>query len=77
MLVVTRKTDESLIISDNIEITVLEIGKDKVKIGINAPNEVKVIRSELKDARQTNEQAAHSSGSAIAELLKQHKQEEN
>ena len=77
MLVVTRKTDESLIISDNIESTVLEIGKDKVKIGINAPKEVKVIRSELKDARQTNEQAAHSSGSAIAELLKQHKQEEN
>lgn len=77
MLVVTRKTDESLIISDNIEITVLEIGKDKVKIGINAPKEIKVIRSELKDARQTNEQAAHSSGIAIAELLKQHKQEEN
>lgn len=76
MLVVTRKTDESLLISDNIEITVLEIGKDKVKIGINAPKEVKVIRSELKDARQTNEQAANSSGSAIAELLKQHKQEE-
>ena len=77
MLVVTRKTDESLIISDNIEITVLEIGKDKMKIGINTPKEVKVIRSELKDARQNNEQAAHSSGSAIAELLKQHKQEEN
>ena len=77
MLVVTRKTDESLIISDNIEITILEIGKDKVKISINAPKEVKVIRSELKDARQNNEQAAHSSGSAIAELLKQHKQEEN
>lgn len=76
MLVVTRKTDESLIISDNIEITVLEIGKDKVKIGVNAPKEVKVIRSELKDARQTNEQAAHVSGSAIADLLKKHKQED-
>ena len=76
MLVVTRKLDESLIISDNIEITVLEIGKDKVKIGINAPKEVKVIRSELKDARQTNEQTAHISGGAIAGLLNQHKQEE-
>ena len=48
MLVVTRKLDESLIISDNIEITVLEIGKDKVKIGINAPKEVKVIRRDRK-----------------------------
>lgn len=76
MLVVTRKTDESLIISDNIVITILETGKDKVKIGINAPKEVKVIRSELKDAKQTNEQAAHISGNAIADLLKQHKREE-
>lgn len=77
MLVVTRKTDESLIISDNIEITILETGKDKVKIGITAPKEVKVIRSELKDARQTNEQSAHISENALAELLKKHKQEDN
>ena len=41
MLVVTRKTDESLTISDNIEITVLEIGKDRVKIGISAPKDVR------------------------------------
>ena len=65
MLVVTRRQDESIIIADNIEISVLEIGKDKVKIGINAPREVKVIRSELKDARQTNEQAAHISGVSV------------
>lgn len=77
MLVVTRKQDESLTISDNIEITVIEIGRDKVKIGINAPKEVKIIRSELKDARQTNEQAACASGSAIAELLRQHKREDD
>lgn len=77
MLVVTRKTDESLIISDNIEITVLEIVKDKVKIGVNAPKEVKVIRSELKDARQTNEQSAHISENALAELLKKHNQEDD
>lgn len=76
MLVVTRKQDESLIISDDICITVLEVTKDKVKIGISAPKEVKIIRSELKDARQTNEQSASASKSAIAELLKLHKEEE-
>ncbi len=76
MLVVTRKQDEGLIISDDIEITVLEVTKDKVKIGISAPKEVKIIRSELKDARQTNELAAAASGSAIAQLLKSHKQED-
>ena len=76
MLVVTRKSDESITIADNIEITVLEINKDKVKIGINAPKEVKIFRSELKLLRQTNEQAANSSGEAIKRLLNSHKQEE-
>lgn len=76
MLVVTRKTDESISIDDNIEITVLEITKDKVKIGINAPKEVKIFRSELKTLKQTNEQSAHASGLAIEQLLNSHKQEE-
>lgn len=77
MLVVTRRRDESIMIADNVEITVLEISKDKVKIGINAPKDVKIIRSELKTLRQTNEQAAHASGAAIHQLLKSHKQEDN
>lgn len=76
MLVVTRKANESITISDNIEITVLEITKDKVKIGINAPKEVKIFRSELKTLRQTNEQSAHASETAIEQLLNLHKQEE-
>ena len=75
MLVVTRKTDESITIADNIEITVLEIAKDKVKIGINAPKEVKIFRSELKMLRQTNEQAANASGEAIKKLLDSRKGE--
>ena len=37
MLVVTRKIDESIIISDNIEVTVLEVTGDRVKLGISAP----------------------------------------
>ena len=76
MLVVTRKTDESIVIADNIEVTVLEISKDKVKIGINAPREVKIFRSELKTAKQTNEQSAHISGAALKQLLNNHKGEE-
>lgn len=73
MLVVTRKTDESITVADNIEITVLEITKDKVKIGINAPKEVKIFRSELKLLKQTNEQAANASNEAIKHLLDSHK----
>ncbi len=47
MLVVTRKTEESVIIADNIEVTILEVSKDRVKIGISAPKDVKIIRNEL------------------------------
>ena len=60
MLVVTRKTDESLTISDNIEITVLEIGKDRVKIGISAPKDVKIIRNELRDAQDMNKESSQA-----------------
>lgn len=76
MLVITRKHDESITIADNVEITILDIAKDKVKIGINAPKEVKIYRSELKTLRQTNEQAAQPSEKAIKQLLNSHKQEE-
>lgn len=73
MLVVTRKPNESISIADNIEITVLEITKDRVRIGINAPKDVRIVRSELSTLRQTNEQAANASGTAIKQLLDSHK----
>lgn len=71
MLVVTRKTDESIIISDNIEITVLEVSKDRVKIGISAPKDIKIIRSELRDAQNTNRESSEAVPmDAIQALLK-------
>lgn len=54
MLVVTRKTEESIIIADNIEIVVLEVAKDRVKLGITAPKDIKIIRNELRSAQETN-----------------------
>jgi len=71
MLVITRKTDEGLVIADNIEITVLEIGKDRVKIGVNAPKDIKIIRYELLAAQNANEEAAKAvSQNALQALLK-------
>ena len=69
MLVVTRKTDESLTISDNIEITVLEIGKDRFKIGISATKDVKIIRNELRDAQDMNKESSHALPNASMEAL--------
>jgi carbon storage regulator len=71
MLVITRKTDESLIIADNIEITVLEISKDRVKIGVSAPRDISIIRQELIKAQDANiESAQNISKGALDALMK-------
>ena len=47
MLVLSRKTDERIIIDEPITITILEVRGDKIRIGIEAPKEVPVLREEL------------------------------
>jgi carbon storage regulator len=47
MLVLTRKKDQSIIINDNIEITVLEVQGDQVRLGINAPKDISIHRKEV------------------------------
>ncbi len=49
MLVLSRKPTERIEIGDNVVVTVLEIRGNKVRIGIDAPKEVHVLRSELKE----------------------------
>ena len=59
MLVLTRKTGESLAINDNIRVTVLEVKGKTVRLGIEAPNDVKVYRQEvLANILKENQQAA-------------------
>ncbi len=50
MLVITRKLDQSLIINGNIEVLVVGVSKDGVRLGIKAPKEVQVHRREVFDA---------------------------
>ena len=70
MLVVTRKTEESVIIADNIEIVVLEVSKDRVKLGITAPKDVKIIRNERRNTQESNLEASKAvSKAAITALL--------
>lgn len=55
MLVLSRKRDESIVINDNIVITIVEIRGDKVRLGIKAPKEVPVHRREVFDAIRRND----------------------
>lgn len=52
MLVLSRQRDESIIIGDNIVVTIVDIRGDKVRLGINAPTEIPVHRREVYEAIQ-------------------------
>jgi carbon storage regulator len=61
MLALSRKKDESIIINNNIEVTILEVKGEQVKIGISAPKSVPVYRKEVYiQIQKANEEAANS-----------------
>ena len=61
MLALSRKKDEAIIINDDIEITVIEIKGDQVKIGISAPKSVPIYRKEVyMQIQNANKEAAQS-----------------
>lgn len=62
MLVLSRQRDETIMIGDDVEITVVDIRGDKVRLGITAPRRIQVHRKEVYDAiKRENEQAAKMS----------------
>jgi carbon storage regulator len=69
MLVLSRQRDETIMIGDEIEITVVDIRGDKVRLGINAPTRIAVHRKEVYEAiRRENEQAARIDRADLASL---------
>jgi len=71
MLVLTRKLNEVILINEDIEITVLGVDSGQVKLGINAPKDVKVFRKEVYDRiKEENILAAKSSKTSVKSLVK-------
>lgn len=69
MLVLSRQRDETIMIGDQVEITVVDIRGDKVRLGISAPTNIAVHRKEVYDAiRRENEQAARVDASHLERL---------
>lgn len=54
MLILRRKKNESLLIGENIRITVIECASDGVRLAIDAPRQISILREELSEAEQTN-----------------------
>ncbi len=68
MLILARKTNESIIIGDEIVVSVIDIKGEQVKLGITAPRNVKVYRQEVYEAIQSENRAA-ASGTAELPIL--------
>ncbi|HCP13603.1 MAG TPA: carbon storage regulator [Planctomycetaceae bacterium] len=62
MLVLSRQSDETIVIGDNIRVTIVEVRGDKVRIGIEAPRDVTVHRQEIYDAIRRDAQTSMKVG---------------
>ena len=63
MLVLTRRKGQSIVLGDNIEISIVEVSGDSVRLGIEAPREISIYRREIYDAiREENIAAARAAG---------------
>lgn len=70
MLVLQRKIGQSIYVGEDIKITIQDITSDKVKISIEAPKDITIMREELKLATMSNLEALSSSGDSVAMLKK-------
>jgi len=69
MLVLSRKNGESLMINGDIEVTILDVSNDVVKIGIKAPKEVEILRKELYVEVEQMNMSAEGSAISTEDLL--------
>ena len=69
MLVLSRKPNESIIIDGNVTVSVLRVDNDNVRIGVEAPLEIPVMRKEIyEEIKSNNEQAAGSAKQRVKQL---------
>lgn len=69
MLILTRRVGESIVVGDDIVLTVFEVRGDAVRIGIDAPRSVRVNRKEVyEEIQRSNEQAVSTSDDALDAL---------
>lgn len=65
MLILRRKKNESFLIGDNIRITIVECAPDGVRIAIDAPRQISILREELSEAEEVNKTAIAPATSSI------------
>lgn len=69
MLILSRKKEESIIINGDIELKIISLDENRVRIGIQAPADVKIFRKELYEQITDENKAAMSSGKLVEEMV--------
>ncbi len=70
MLVLTRRINEKILVGDNISITILEVDNDRIKIGIEAPQTMKILRAELlTEVSNSNKEAIQANMAFMKSLV--------
>lgn len=80
MLILRRKKNESILIGENIRITIIECAGDGVRLAIDAPKQISILREELSEAEQSNKTALaprKDSVLMLQSILKQRKKPES
>ncbi|MDK2800253.1 MAG: carbon storage regulator [Clostridiales bacterium] len=73
MLILTRKREQSIVIGENIEITVIEVQGDQVRLGINAPKNISIHRKEVfLEIQEENKRAAQVKSINLKNLFDNH-----
>lgn len=67
MLVLSRKVNQSIMVGDNVRVVVVAVDRDQVKLGIEAPREIAVHRSEIYEEIQRSNRSAAEGGAAAAQ----------
>lgn len=72
MLILQRRKGQSLSINNNIKLTIVDTGADRVKLAIDAPKEIPILRTELVEAAAENQEASRTvSREVLDKILKQ------
>lgn len=77
MLVLTRKVNDSFIIGTDVRVTVLSITGEKVRIGIDAPQTVKIVRGETIEETRSQNKVSVNTSMNIAQLVQRAVEEQN
>ncbi|MPW24770.1 carbon storage regulator CsrA [Alkalibaculum sp. M08DMB] len=70
MLILNRKINESIIIEDNIEIKILDIVDGKIKLGIEAPKDIRILRKEVYDEVKAENEASIQSIENVLDMIR-------